>query len=66
MQRTLSIINENTAKSTNAIDIPPLITVWLQVRVPGGGYEPDAVSMLRLVYHAPGGNVGSGLIKQSG
>src|SRR2546430_6507806 len=26
--------NETTAKSTKLIDIPPLITVWLQARVP--------------------------------
>jgi len=32
-QRTRSISNENAAKSTNLVDIPSLITVWLQVRV---------------------------------
>jgi hypothetical protein len=32
-QRTRSNSNEKTAKSTNLIDILPLITVWLQVRV---------------------------------
>jgi hypothetical protein len=31
-QRTRSNSNEKTAKSTNLIDILPLITVWLQVR----------------------------------
>jgi hypothetical protein len=35
-QRTRSKSNEKTAKSTNPIDILPLITVWLQVRdLPG-------------------------------
>jgi hypothetical protein len=32
-QRTRTKSNENTAKSTKLIDILPLITVWLQVRV---------------------------------
>src|SRR5262245_18105227 len=32
-QRTRSKPNENTAKSTKLSDAPPLITVWLQVRV---------------------------------
>jgi hypothetical protein len=32
-QRTRSKSNENTAKSTKLIDILPLITVWLKVRV---------------------------------
>ena len=33
MQRTPSNANENAAKSTKPIDIPLLITVWLQVRI---------------------------------
>jgi hypothetical protein len=33
MQRTRSNSTESPAKSTNLIDIPSLITVWLQVRV---------------------------------
>ena len=32
-QQTRSKSNENTAKSTKLVDILPLITVWLQVRV---------------------------------
>jgi hypothetical protein len=32
-QRTRSKSNKNAAKSTKLIDILPLITVWLQVRV---------------------------------
>jgi hypothetical protein len=32
-QRTRSNPNETAVKSTKLIDIPPLITVWLQVRV---------------------------------
>jgi hypothetical protein len=36
MQRTRSNSNENNANSTKRVDIPPLITVWLQVRaLPG-------------------------------
>jgi hypothetical protein len=35
-QQTRSKSNENPAKSTNLIDIRPLITVWLQVRVLAG------------------------------
>jgi hypothetical protein len=42
-QRTRSNSNEKTAKSTNLIDIPPLITVWLQVRVlPGPPHQFSA------------------------
>src|SRR5262249_41625543 len=33
MQRTRSRSNKNAEKSTKLIDSPPLITVWLQVRV---------------------------------
>jgi hypothetical protein len=33
LQRTLSKSNKTAAKSTNPTIIPPLITVWLQVRV---------------------------------
>jgi hypothetical protein len=36
MQRAPSNANEPEAKSTNLIDILPLITVWLQVRVMPG------------------------------
>jgi hypothetical protein len=32
-QQTRSNLNENSAKSTNPINFPSLITVWLQVRV---------------------------------
>jgi hypothetical protein len=32
-QRTRSSRSENATKSRKTIDIPPLITVWLQVRV---------------------------------
>jgi hypothetical protein len=32
-QQTRSKSNKNAAKSTNLLDIPSLITVWLQVRV---------------------------------
>jgi hypothetical protein len=36
MQRTRSKSHENSTKSTNAIDIPPLMTAWSQVRaLPG-------------------------------
>jgi hypothetical protein len=33
VQRTQSNSNKNAEKTTELIDFPPLITVWLQVRV---------------------------------
>src|SRR6202011_2030378 len=41
-QRTRTRPNENAAKSTNLIDMLPLITVWLQVRVLPGPPKPNS------------------------
>src|ERR1700730_1259884 len=46
-QRTRSKSNENTEKTTELIDFPPLITLWLQVRVLPG---PSADQWLSRVF----------------
>jgi hypothetical protein len=45
-QQTRSIRNENAAKSTKPTIIPPLITVWLQVRVLPGSLSTLPVCRL--------------------
>jgi hypothetical protein len=46
-QRTRSNSNEKTAKSTNLIDILPLITVWLLVELCREDYSlMDALALL--------------------
>ncbi|MBI5321858.1 hypothetical protein [Bradyrhizobium sp.] len=53
-EQTRSKSNETAAKSTNLIDIPPLITVWLQVRVlPGPPVKSIACNALfrRSIHH---------------
>jgi hypothetical protein len=50
-QQTRSKTNESTAKSTNPIDILPLITVWLQVRVLPGPPLDQWISCL--LFHNP-------------
>jgi len=40
----IEIQNEDTAKSTNLIDILPLITVWLQVPVSAGAFHDNFVN----------------------
>ena len=50
-RQTRSNSNENAAKSTKLIDLPPLITVWLQVRVLPG---PSRISVSCFVFVAVG------------
>ncbi|MGY4629828.1 hypothetical protein ACVWY3_007584 [Bradyrhizobium sp. USDA 4486] len=54
MRRTRSNSNENTRKSAIAIIVPPLITVWLQVRVlpgpPKKMHHTDTVKTTRFPF----------------